>query len=73
MYMITRDYAKWVMENINNSLTPFSPDWTITKNGKRALIYPMLAIENGEGLYPDYGQHIFHLESHTFNYTPEFK
>ena len=50
MYMISKKYAKeiistytidWTFKN-----TPFSSDWTITKNGNKCLVYPMLAIED---------------------------
>src|SRR3989338_3448600 len=58
MYLITRKYAKFLLDmyyynyadkTINDkSLVPFSADWIITKNGNRALIYPMLACRSEE-------------------------
>ena len=34
---------------------PFSADWSITKEGKRCIVYPMLAIEDGLTNYDDGG------------------
>jgi saccharopine dehydrogenase (NAD+, L-lysine-forming) len=53
MYMISREYAKRLIETFQPSYIlrtdslPYNPDWTITKCGKRALISPMLALEEG--------------------------
>jgi len=51
MYIITRQYAKFILENyyskknkLNNYL--YICDKMIIHNGNKALIYPMLAIEN---------------------------
>jgi len=51
MYMITRKFAKHLLNKYYNDLAglnnkPFIIDKTIIKEGNRALIYPMLAIEN---------------------------
>jgi hypothetical protein len=45
----------------NSGLQPFSSDWTLTKDGKRALVYPIMVIENGE-VVPNrcYSQEQFH-------------
>lgn len=48
----------------------FSPDWTITKVGNRALITPMFIVENGEDTmehYKDWNQYNFHLQTFQFN------
>lgn len=57
MYLISRKYAKVILDNYydviaymkkseqDESLPPLSSDWTITKNGNRALLFPMLAFE----------------------------
>jgi len=50
---------------------PFSADWTITKDGNRALIFPMLAVEDGKTRNCDSGQDIFHQSCHLYNYNPE--
>ena len=44
----------------NKFSEPFAADWTITKNGKRAFIYPPLAVEEGEINSPHEGQINFH-------------
>lgn len=52
----------------------FSPDWTITKIGNRALITPMFIVENGEDdmdHYQDWTQTQFHLNTFKFNYIPD--
>jgi len=66
MYMITKDQARRLVENYatgyfersleNSAMTPFSADWLLTKNGKRALLYPLRVIENGSTKYDDEGQ-----------------
>jgi GR25 family glycosyltransferase involved in LPS biosynthesis len=62
MYMVSRKHAeillqKYTVENAVNSSEssepsepsePFSPDWTLTKWGNRAVIYPMVALEEGD-------------------------
>jgi hypothetical protein len=44
---------------------PFSADWTITQEGNRRIVYPMLAIEDGTGKYDDEGQAQMHALSHS--------
>ena len=66
MYMISKSHAKCVIEKYstgylkqsleNPDMIPFSADWTITKEGKRALLYPLRVIENGSTKYEDEGQ-----------------
>ena len=53
MYMVSRKHAeillqKYTVENASSSKEPFSPDWTLTKMGNRAVIYPMVALEEGD-------------------------
>ncbi len=57
MFMISKEHAKTLLSKYDensryalrtlhdNTLTPFSADWTLTKDGKRALISPPLAVE----------------------------
>jgi GR25 family glycosyltransferase involved in LPS biosynthesis len=81
LYMISRSYAQWFIDNFGNgyadrtitdkNIAPFSPDWTITKNGNRALMYPMLAVEDAKGHYDHYGQRNFHVDSHNLNCIPD--
>lgn len=51
MYMITKDFAKILLDKYYNNFAGFdnnifTVDKTIIREGNRALIYPMLAIEN---------------------------
>ena len=84
MYMLSKENAGKILEKydqnsnyalqtlVDKSMTPFSADWTITKDGNRALLYPCIAIENGEisiSQYDDcYSQYIFHKVCHEINY-----
>jgi len=77
MYLISRNYADFLLnkftpefafENINN--LNYNPDWIITKNGKRALINPMIAVEEGVNLSNHIGQIIFHKQCFECNYDP---
>jgi len=65
----TLDYAK--RSHNDSSLSHFSPDWTITKHGRRALIYPMLGVEKGEVTTDHEGQAQFHKQCYDFHFTPE--
>ena len=56
MYMVSRKHGKsllekytvqYAIENIKYE-TPFSPDWILTKWGKKAIVYPMVALEEGD-------------------------
>jgi len=50
--------------------TPFIADYTITKFGKRALVYPMMAVEEGETTRTEPWQIEFHKTCHKVNYDP---
>jgi len=81
MYMLTREQAGILVEKYsppyadfsleNKTLTSFNADWTFTKDGNRALIYPMMAIEDGKTIYEDGGQHNFHIDCHKINYVKD--
>lgn len=82
MYMISRDYAKWLIDSFANGyaeysvdnpqVTPFSADWIITKNGRRAMITPCVAVEIYDYEKPyDHGpQNNFHKLSYEFHFDP---
>ena len=64
MYVISRSHSKYILDTFvqfpyadttlqDKTMTHFSADWTITKTGKRALIYPMVAVE--VAMNKDYG------------------
>jgi len=79
LFMISRSYAKTLLEVYgpdyaanaykDPTITCCNPDWTLSKyTQKRALRYPMLAVEDGKGNYEHHGQGEFHRESHNKNY-----
>lgn len=80
MYMISKKQAKFIIDKYydtyamqsltDSSMTVFSGDWTITKEGKRAVIYPLLVIENGLSNYEDEGQDMAHKKCFNFSYIP---
>ena len=76
MYLISRKQAELLV----NTFTPeyalknldqmhYNPDWTITKCGKRAIIYPMLAVEEGVTTTDDQSQNDFHKRCFERNYV----
>ena len=76
MYIISRKYAKDLLDKFTidyciekDSTYPFNPDWTITKNGKRAIISPMIAVEEGDSKSDHHGQNEFHRQCHSTNYN----
>jgi hypothetical protein len=74
MYLISRDYAKFLLNKytiefaLNNLDKPYSPDWVITKNGNRAILYPMIAVEEGSTKTSHEGQNDFHKRCFEANY-----
>jgi hypothetical protein len=77
MYLISRKYAKYLLDTftieyaINNLNKPYySPDWVITKNGNRAIIYPLIAVEEGDTKTDHVGQNDFHRQCFLRNYNP---
>lgn len=81
MYMLSKSYAKYIIDTystnyaessiINTNLIPFSADWTITKDTlNRAIIYPMLALEDGKKIYNHEGQQNFHDRCHNEHFDP---
>jgi len=67
--LFANDYAKRTLADA--SLSHFSPDWTITKHGRRALIYPMLGVEGGEVATDHEGQAQFHRQAYDFHFHPD--
>ena len=79
MYMISRSYATYLIDTYyygyaekslktELKLKPFSSDFTITKDGNKALVFPMYAVEDGLTHYDHPGQERFHQNSFRFNY-----
>lgn len=78
MYLISRKYAKFLLDKYTieyawNNLGTFnySPDWVMTKNGEKSMVYPMLAVEEGVNVSDDYYQNLFHTNCHKTNFDPE--
>jgi len=74
MYLVSRAYAKFLLEKytINYALShldePYSPDWVITKNGNKAILYPMVAVEEGGTKTSNESQNNFHKRCFETNY-----
>ena len=74
MYLVSRRSALEITEKFHDSARvqgPYSPDWTITKHGKRACIYPMLAVEEGESHGGSDVHARFHRACHVAQFDPE--
>ena len=77
MYLVSRNHARHLLETytVEYALThleePFSPDWVLTKRGKRALLYPMLAVEEGETKTDHYQQNEFHRRCFETHFHPD--
>lgn len=81
MYMLDRQTASnflsiytvgYALKSERNPNIPyFSPDWTLTKAGKRAIVYPMLAVEEGAVVTSHAGQASFHQRCTAFNYNAD--
>jgi hypothetical protein len=81
MYMLNRktaekfldlysiEYAKTTL--LSTAIPFFSPDWTLTKIGSRALVYPMMGIEEGIVNTKDIGQVEFHKACFNAHYNSE--
>jgi hypothetical protein len=81
MYMISKTYAKFLLDTYSRNyaeisiiykVCPFSADWIITKKGKRALMTPIMAIEDGcfDG-YKDEFQKKFHENCYKTHFEKE--
>lgn len=74
MYLISRAYAKFLLDKytiefaLNNLDKPYSPDWVITKNGNKVMLYPMIAVEEGSTKTSHEGQNDFHKRCFEANY-----
>jgi GR25 family glycosyltransferase involved in LPS biosynthesis len=80
MYMVRRSYAKRILdmfetgyaeESLKCEKTPFAADWTITKmSEKRALIYPLLVIEDNSCATNNEAQSDSHKRCFYYSLTP---
>lgn len=77
MYLISRKHAKYLLDTFTIDFAidqlekiHYNPDWTITKYGRRAVITPMLAVEEGVEKSGHGGQTDFHKVCYDNNYVP---
>jgi GR25 family glycosyltransferase involved in LPS biosynthesis len=78
MYMLSRKKAEYFLNTYteeyyiktttDSSLKPFSADYLFTKDGVRAAIYPMMAVEESYSINHSV-QNRYHLESHKTHYS----
>ena len=82
MYLLNRRYAQYIVDTYANgyadktlsdtTITPFSADWTITKDGgNRAMIYPLVSIENCQTTYSDEYQYSCRKKCYDLFYSPD--
>jgi len=78
MYLIHRKHAKFLIDKytieygINDRFQcHFNPDWTLTKDKNHAILYPMIALEEGGTNTDHVGQNIFHKTCFLKNYRPD--
>jgi hypothetical protein len=83
MYMLHRDHATWIWHTYglqsewrktawrDHAVKP--ADWIITKQGRRACIYPLMAVEEsgGGGVYQESEQLEFHHMCHEAQFDPD--
>jgi hypothetical protein len=80
LYMVSRKHARWLLNQFpaeyifrgfgdGKEPLPYNPDWIITKMGKRAIISPMLAVEEGSTKTEHDGQNDFHRQCFLANYV----
>jgi hypothetical protein len=80
MYMLSRNHAKYLLDKYgtesgyaertitDKSITPFSADWTLTKDGNRAIITPIVVVEDNYTIYENDGQLIFHKKCYDLHF-----
>jgi hypothetical protein len=79
MYFLGKPYARVLLETYtaaylerslrDTTMVHFSADWTITKLGSRALVYPMLAVEIEDDRYSqDQGQMAVRVHVRSMHY-----
>ena len=81
MILFTKTHAKNILDKYTveyairsrkyTTLQPFAWDHTMTKNGNRAIIYPMLAVETADKISGHWGQDTFHENCKKCNYNPD--
>jgi hypothetical protein len=79
MYMVSREHVGRMLErytpeyafNCIETGNHFNPDWQFTKWGNRAILSPMIGVEEGNVKTDHQGQINFHRECMRVNYSSE--
>lgn len=78
MYMISRKHAGYLLDKytIEYAIStvetePFSQDWTLTKNGKKSILYPMVALEEGDSKSGLNSEQQFHYNCYQTNFDAD--
>lgn len=81
MYMVSRKHARTLLDTYGpdymvrelsegENREPYNPDWILTKKaGRRAIIIPMLAVEEGDSKLGGDAEHGFHWACRMKNYV----
>nr|QBK89602.1 MAG: glycosyltransferase family 25 [Pithovirus LCPAC001] len=79
MYLLSKKHAKYLIDKYNTEyadksqknprMVHFAADWTLTKDGNRALITPIMAVEAME---KEYINDVFRVKCHTAHYDSEY-
>jgi len=78
MYLLNRPYAIYIINKFTIEWAKYFKnkvyvsDWTITKLGNRALLWPPLGVEEGEVNCKDIGQIDFHKKCKEFLYNDSY-
>jgi hypothetical protein len=79
MYLVSRRHAiilldKYTIAHAIETIHthPFSPDWTLTKFGKKAMVYPLIALEEGDTKCDLHSEISFHQRCFQINYNSRF-
>lgn len=72
MYMMDKASAIATLEFCAGGVvgTPFNPDWIMTKRGRRAMCWPMMAVEEGLITSDHAGQVAYHRRCKEANFDP---
>lgn len=79
MYMISRKHVNEMLKRYTDEYAiscvgtqnPFCTDWQFTKWGNRAILCPMIGVEEGEVKTDHVGQSNFHKECTRAHYSPK--
>jgi hypothetical protein len=75
MYMMDKRWAEETLKFCAGGAncvggTPFNPDWIMTKRGRRAMCWPMMAVEEGAITTDHAGQIAYHRRCKEANFDP---